>query len=40
VTRLPLRRASALAAVAGVGTPLPAITRLLEAVQHDRSDDR
>lgn len=40
VTRLPLRHASAPAIVAALGSPLPQTTRLLEAVQEDRSDDR
>jgi prevent-host-death family protein len=40
VTRLPLRHASAVAIVAELGNPLPHATRLLEAVQQDRSEDR
>jgi len=40
VTRLPLRQRSAVAIVAGLGSPLPHATRLLEAVQQDRSEDR
>jgi hypothetical protein len=40
VTRLPLRHASVVAIVAGVGSPLPHAARLLDAVQEDRSEDR
>jgi hypothetical protein len=40
VTRLPLRQASAVAIITGLGSPLPHATRLLEAVQQDRSEDR
>ncbi|MHB8476623.1 MAG: type II toxin-antitoxin system Phd/YefM family antitoxin [Steroidobacteraceae bacterium] len=40
VTRLPLRHATALAIIAGLGSPLPHATRMLEAVQQDRSEDR
>jgi hypothetical protein len=39
VTRLPLRHASAVAIVAELN-PLAHATRLLEAVQQDRSEDR
>jgi prevent-host-death family protein len=40
VTRLPLRLGSAVAILARLGSPLPHATRLLEAVQQDRSEDR
>jgi prevent-host-death family protein len=40
VTRLPLRHASAVAIVAGLGSPLARASRLLQAVQQDRSEDR
>jgi hypothetical protein len=40
VTRLPLRRASVVAIVAGMVRPLPHAARLIEAVQEDRSEDR
>ncbi len=40
VTRLPLHHASAIAIVAAIGRPLPEVTRLLEAMQQDRSEDR
>lgn len=40
VTRLPVRRESATAILAGLRKPLPHATRLLEAVQQDRSEDR
>jgi antitoxin (DNA-binding transcriptional repressor) of toxin-antitoxin stability system len=40
VTRLPLRHASVVAIVAGVGSALPRAARLPEAVQEDRSEDR
>ena len=39
VTRLPLRRGSAVA-IAGVMGSLPHAARLLEAVQEDRAEDR
>jgi antitoxin (DNA-binding transcriptional repressor) of toxin-antitoxin stability system len=40
VTRLPLRRGSVIAIVAGVVGPLPHTARLAEAMQKDRSEDR
>ena len=40
VTRLPLRQRSAANIRAGLQSPLPRATRLLEAVQQDRSEDR
>jgi prevent-host-death family protein len=40
VTRLPLRKGSAVNIRAGLQNPLPHATRLLEAVQQDRSEDR
>jgi antitoxin (DNA-binding transcriptional repressor) of toxin-antitoxin stability system len=40
VTRLPLRKGSVVAILAGLQNPLPHATRLLEAVQQDRSEDR
>ena len=39
VTRLPVRQGSAVSIV-GLASPLPHATRLLEAVQQDRSEDR
>jgi prevent-host-death family protein len=40
VARVPLRRRSAANILAGLQNPLPHATRLLEAVQQDRSEDR
>jgi prevent-host-death family protein len=40
VTRLPLRQRSAVNIRAALQSPLPHSTRLLEAVQQDRSEDR
>jgi prevent-host-death family protein len=40
MTRLPLRQGSAVAILAGLPSLLPHTTRLLEAVQQDRSEDR
>jgi prevent-host-death family protein len=40
VTRLPLRQGSAVTILARLGSPLPDTTRLLEALQQDRSEDR